>query len=544
MYSSSHQRMLHSRNIITWLILTIIVIYFLYSTNLLYDNDQPDCSISTATHQQQQHLLIRTTTNNTSSSASKVEESIEEKEDKKIDDRLQHKEHEDDDDDDDDEEKTNGEEGNNSPVVVHLTPQQMSQRKETELKHIVFGIAASSNLWNTRKEYIKIWWRPKETRGVVWLDQKVPTQSNEQLPEIKISSDTSKFKYTNRQGQRSALRISRVVTETLKLGMEDVRWFVMGDDDTVFMVDNVVNVLNKYDHRHFYYVGSSSESHVQNIHFSYSMAYGGGGFAISYPLAKELAKMQDRCIQRYPALYGSDDRMQACMAELGVPLTKEPGFHQYDVYGDLLGLLGAHPVTPLVSLHHLDVVEPIFPRMTRVRSLRHLMESVNQDSASIMQQSICYDKNRYWSISISWGYVVQILRGVMSPRELEMPSRTFLNWYKRADYTAYAFNTRPVYKHPCEKPFVYYMSRTHYDSTKKQTIGVYLRDKYSKSPFCRWRMESPDKITSIVVMKRPDPLRWKMSPRKDCCRIMPSHKGSSTMYLMVENCRDGEVTEL
>jgi hypothetical protein len=45
-------------------------------------------------------------------------------------------------------------------------------------------------------------------------------------------------------------------------------------------------------------------------------------------LAKELAKMQDRCIQRYPALYGSDDRMQACMAELGVPLTKEAGFHQ------------------------------------------------------------------------------------------------------------------------------------------------------------------------------------------------------------------------
>ena len=76
---------------------------------------------------------------------------------------------------------------------------------------------------------------------------------------------------------------------------------------------------------------------------------------------------------------------------------------QYDVYGDLLGLLGAHPVSPLVSLHHLDVVQPIFPRMTRVRALRHLMESVNQDSGSIMQQSICYDKQNFWSISVSWG---------------------------------------------------------------------------------------------------------------------------------------------
>jgi len=181
---------------------------------------------------------------------------------------------------------------------------------------------------------------------------------------------------------------------------------------------------------------------------------------------------------------------------------------QYDVYGDLLGLLGAHPVAPLVSLHHLDVVQPIFPRMTRASALKHLMESVNQDSGSIMQQSICYDKHNYWSIIVSWGYVVQILRGVLSPRELEMPSRTFLNWYRRADYTAYAFNTRPVAKHPCQKPFVYYMAKTHYDSSTKQVVGVYKRDN-SKPPLCRWRMNSPEKITSVVVTKKPDPLRWK-----------------------------------
>lgn len=166
------------------------------------------------------------------------------------------------------------------------------------------------------------------TRGVVWLDRQVRTSTNEGLPQIRISQSTTKFKYTNRQGGRSALRISRIVSETLRLGLKDVRWFVMGDDDTVFVVDNVVRVLNKYDHTQLYYVGSSSESHVQNIYFSYSMAYGGGGFAISYPLAKELEKMQDKCIQRYPGLYGSDDRIQACMAELGVPLTRESGFHQ------------------------------------------------------------------------------------------------------------------------------------------------------------------------------------------------------------------------
>ncbi|TKY45255.1 Beta-1,3-N-acetylglucosaminyltransferase lunatic fringe [Spatholobus suberectus] len=438
------------------------------------------------------------------------------------------------------EEKIKKDEDRGEEKEEELPLDQLSQRHDTKLEHIVFGIATSSNLWDIRKEYIKVWWKPNQTRGVVWLDRKVRTQANEGLPEIRISGDTTRFKYTNIQGQRSALRISRVVTETLKLGMKDVRWFMMGDDDTVFIVDNLVRILSKYDHTQFFYIGSSSESHIQNIYFSYAMAYGGGGFAISYALAKELAKMQDHCIQRYPALYGSDDRMQACMAELGVPLTKELGFHQYDVYGDLLGLLGAHPVTPLVTLHHLDVVQPIFPMMNRVQSLQHLMKSVKQDSGSIIQQSICYDQKRYWSISVSWGYVVQVLRGVLSPRELEMPTRTFLNWYKRADYTAYAFNTRPVTKNPCQKAFLVYMNKTQYDPARKQIIGTYSRYK-SKSPYCTWKMESPEVIDSIIVSKRRDPLRWQRSPRRDCCRVLPSTK-NSTMYIWVGSCQEGEVT--
>lgn len=119
---------------------------------------------------------------------------------------------------------------------------------------------------------------------------------------------------------------------------EGARWFVMGDDDTIFVVENLVRVLAKYDHNEMYYIGSVSESHLQNIYFSYGMAYGGGGFAISYPLAMAVEEMQDECIERYPELYGSDDRMQACMAEIGIPLTKEVGFHQVLFYCVMLYL--------------------------------------------------------------------------------------------------------------------------------------------------------------------------------------------------------------
>ncbi|KAK1560209.1 hypothetical protein Q3G72_023607 [Acer saccharum] len=98
------------------------------------------------------------------------------------------------------------------------------------------------------------------------------------------------------------------------------------EGDTVFVMDNLVRVSSKYDHNQFYYIGSTSKIHMQNMDFSYGMAYGGRGFAISYPLEK--AKMQDECLHRYPNLYGSDQRIYACLAELRVPLTREPGFHQ------------------------------------------------------------------------------------------------------------------------------------------------------------------------------------------------------------------------
>ncbi|KAL2926062.1 putative peroxisome assembly protein 12 [Bienertia sinuspersici] len=75
----------------------------------------------------------------------------------------------------------------------------------------------SSALWENRKEYIKQWWKPNRTRGVVWLDSDVRRDSNEKLPEIRISEDTERFRYTNRLGSRSALRISRWCKRLLSL---------------------------------------------------------------------------------------------------------------------------------------------------------------------------------------------------------------------------------------------------------------------------------------------------------------------------------------
>jgi hypothetical protein len=117
-------------------------------------------------------------------------------------------------------------------------------------------------------------------------------------------------------------RIVRTTIEAFREGDKNVRWYVMGDDDTVFFLDNLIGVLAKYNHSKYYYIGSNSEFVKANSFFSFDMAFGGAGYALSYPL------VEDDCILRYPISYAGDHILHPCLADFGIPLILEKGFHQ------------------------------------------------------------------------------------------------------------------------------------------------------------------------------------------------------------------------
>jgi len=215
------------------------------------------------------------------------------------------------------------------PLPEHIRAVQNTSvidNRPTNISHLQFGIAGSANTWHGRSNYTKLWWDPNTTRGYVWLDKKPKILHSDILvPPYQISRGWTRFKHVH---SASAVRIARIVYESFKLGLPNVRWFVMGDDDTVFFTENLVTVLGKYDHNEMYYIGGNSESVEQDVMHSYNMAFGGGGFAISYALAAQLAKIMDGCLSRYFYFYGSDQRVWACIHEIGVPLTRENGFHQ------------------------------------------------------------------------------------------------------------------------------------------------------------------------------------------------------------------------
>ncbi|XP_012840026.1 PREDICTED: uncharacterized protein LOC105960405 [Erythranthe guttata] len=417
--------------------------------------------------------------------------------------------------------------------MAHL----ISDRSPTNISHIAFGIAGSTETWEKRVSYSDLWWKPNATRGFVFLEKKPDPKTPSKI-QHRVSSEWRRFGHSI--GSDSAVRIARVVVDLFRAGLPNVRWLVMGDDDTVFFPENLVAVLGKYDHRGMVYVGENSESVEQDVMHAYDMAFGGGGFAISYPLAAHLFTVMDGCLNRYHYFYGSDQRVWACVGEVGVALTRESGFHQIDIRGNIFGLLAAHPVAPLVSLHHLDYVKPIFPNKTQLESLSALMKAYELDPSRTLQQCFCYHHGYKWSVSISWGYSVQIYPTLIPAKELEMPLQTFQTWrsFQNGPFT---FNTRTMSSDPCQQPVVFFLNETEIESSDaNETVTTYANFAPNLEKNCNKEYSRAMAIEKIVVSaSKMDPQEWKQRPRRLCCDIEGGFE-HGTMRIRIRRCKDSE----
>ncbi|KAL5210171.1 hypothetical protein ABZP36_005794 [Zizania latifolia] len=447
-----------------------------------------------------------------------------------------------------------------SPPVVAATA---AGRSPTNLAHIVFVIGASNATWANRRAYTGLWWRPGAMRGHVWLDDEPSGRWQPSWPPYRLlRPDETRFGKEHAAAARMARAVAEAY-EATEAGREsdvEVRWLVMGDDDTVFFPENLVAVLDKYDHREMYYVGSTSESVDQNVVHSYSMAFGGGGYAVSYPAAAALAGIMDGCLDRYNEFYGSDHRVQACLAELGVPLTTEPGFHQLDLKGYVYGLLAAHPVAPLVSLHHLDRLNPISPNwLKRLQAVRSLVGASRHDPSRTLQQAICYYRPRRLrrrrrftlSVSVSWGYMVHLYPAAVPAHELQTPLLTFRAW-SGSPAGPFTVNTRPeatpnATALPCHrKPIMFYLDRVTERSKstpmagRNWTMTEYVPEALSGEHCNATGFDAATKVQLIQVLAlKMDPAIWKRAPRRQCCEVHNVNE-EDTLVVKIHECKPDE----
>ncbi|XP_028758794.1 uncharacterized protein LOC114717766 [Neltuma alba] len=413
------------------------------------------------------------------------------------------------------------------------------------VSNIVFCIAASVKTWKNKKPYIESWWRPNITRGYVFFEH---TPGKDSLPwpatspPYKVHGDVTKLRIFKKFPSPIQVRILRSITKTFEQRDENVKWFVMTDDDTVMVIENLIRVLSKYDHTKQVYVGMNSEAIKSNSLFAFEMAYGGGGFALSYPLMEALVENLEGCIERYTHLISSDYIVSACIADLGVDPTFERGFHQVDAHGDVSGLLSAHPNVPFVSIHHMDTIDPIFPSKNRSESIRHLLRAAKLDHTRILQQTICHHKPNLWTFSVSWGYSLQIYESVFPRWLLKRPLETFKPWL--AEISAppyYMFNTRLPTDNPCEAPHGFFaesMEKIRVDNDgEEHVVTTFVRRSGRGLMACPLAgHKSADSITRVRVIS---PATMNLKGRRECCDVV--HVGSRDAEIRYRACLKNEI---
>ncbi|GFZ05530.1 glycosyltransferase [Actinidia rufa] len=389
-----------------------------------------------------------------------------------------------------------------------------------------------------RTSYLRLWYRPNSTRTFIFLDRPPPTPLP---PSPQLSSPLPPPPSHTPSPPAPARRYES--PESSKKSSSETSPKCGGSSSVTttpsFSPHNLVRTLAKYDHDRWFYVGSGSESYEQNAKNSFGMAFGGGGFAISHSLARALARVLDSCLLRYPHLYGSDARENN--EEVGWMTLEIVGnwvFHFIiDVRGDIFGMLSAHPLSPLLSLHHVDVVDPIFPSMTRAQALEHLFKAVNVDPGRVLQQTFCYDRANSLTVSVAWGYAIQVFEGNHFLPDLLQLQKTFRPWRRNRNIfsSLYMFNTREYPNDPCKRPVVFFLESVASGLSKVWTdytrhiVGNCSRT-MAVNNLEQIRVFSPKLDFDIGEVK---------DLRRQCCDILPSVSRS-----MVINIRQCGVDEL
>ncbi|XP_052189084.1 uncharacterized protein LOC127799263 [Diospyros lotus] len=424
-----------------------------------------------------------------------------------------------------------------SPLSAPASPP--AGESPTNLSHLLFGVVSSAESWRARCPLVEAWWLPNVTRGFVFLDtppagRLLPWRPTS--PPFRVSDNTSRLEQETNHAAPIMVRMVHAIQEAYREAGNGVRWFVMGFDDSVFFVENWVDVLGKYDHRKYYYIGGYSETVMSNYLFSFEQAFGGGGFALSYPLAAAMAKDLDGCIRRSSQVPSHDTIVQYCVNELGVSLTVEKGIHQIDLRGDISGLLSAHPQSPLLSLHHLPHVRPIFPSMDRFTSVSHLINAAtNSDQSRLLQQTICYHRPKHWSFSVSWGYAVHIYEHLHPRFVLKRPLETFEPWKDLAKNPKFMFNTRS----PCETPSVFFLESMENATSPDRIVGSYVRSPPPPRPQCHLKGDGSSlRIAKVRVFSSATKLAG--VERSECCDIV-HEDGSTVAEVKLRACRDDEI---
>lgn len=126
------------------------------------------------------------------------------------------------------------------------------------------------------------------------------------------------------------------------------------------------------------------------------------------------------------------------------------------------------------------------------------MKAYEVDPSRILQQCFCYHHKHKWSVSVSWGYAVQIFPILLTAKDLETPQQTFRTWRSWSE-GPFTFNTRPMSSDPCQRPVVFFLDSAEGVEESDKTITTYRKFDAQTTKNCNKDHARAAAIEKIVV---------------------------------------------
>lgn len=238
------------------------------------------------------------------------------------------------------------------PMILDVPP---IPAKPADASHLLFGISTTIKRLDQSIPAL-LRWLPR-TRAklvvIVIADDKTPAKEKEmnalQAYMRDLGIDATLI-HPLREWHNFSMRYFSLIRAMYFYRTSQTRWVSLIDDDTFFpSMPALLSMLEEHDHTKTIYLGALSEDWWATVRYGL-MAFGGAGIFLSLPMAQEMDRLHDKCIQSSHAPAG-DIRVKECIIrETDRKMRAVPELHQMDLHGDLSGFFESGRL-PL-SLHH------------------------------------------------------------------------------------------------------------------------------------------------------------------------------------------------
>lgn len=268
--------------------------------------------------------------------------------------------------------------------------------------------------------------------------------------------------------ERRYFYLPSLALDHLRKQNKNFEWLAMGDDDTIWFIENLFFLINQFNSSNLIYLGNISDNNSSIQRHGKYYAYGGAGILLSKSLVSLLANYSDVCYKKYSFSFGGDEILGKCIRRmLKVNLTLDEHLHQMDHIGDIYGLLQSG-YNHLITLHHMFTLWEPFPEEHLSHEydiLENIYRSYRIFRDDFLKRYFRINYRTNQTLLLTNGYSFTIFNEILSEKQL---NQVELTWSESRLYK------KPMRNRHSNKIEFFFKSNNHFDfyQFRKQQLSI------------------------------------------------------------------------